>query len=361
MWRPIWLHILVMLVVSISVGGASYAADQGSSSSTTTRNNQNRQKSVLPVQKRVTQIISDSLLSFCQSDDQCGSLPCVESQCLKQCTSDSDCETSSICGLYKEYPMKKSNSTGFDNQKYCFSDTLHNQINTLGIIHLDSIKTPATPTTDTVNSVLDVKGLPMILKDLYKKIGNLTDKINTLEGEIDYLVNEINSLNAKLNATGSTSGSTPASTSGSGSTSGTGGCFTCRMWVRMWNRKKKRIADLEIGDEVLSVDLRTGALCKGTVGRFFVHEDLTELLVLNGTLEVTPNHPFWSRGRWVEAQHLQLGDVVTWLGSDGNASETMSVVIESKDSVPLLEPVYHIELAESHLEAYFVEDFLVQD
>lgn len=139
-----------------------------------------------------------------------------------------------------------------------------------------------------------------------------------------------------------------------------GGCFTRRMRVRMWNRKKKRIADLVLGDEVLSIDLCTGALCKGTVGRIFVHEDLTELLVLNGVLEVTPNHPFWSRGRWVEAQHLELGDEVMWLGADGDAGEPMSVVIESKDLVPLLEPVYNIELAEIHLEAYFVEDFLVQ-
>lgn len=141
---------------------------------------------------------------------------------------------------------------------------------------------------------------------------------------------------------------------------GGGGCFTRRMRVRMWNRKKKRIDELVLGDEVLSIDLRTGALCMGTVGRIFVHEELTELLVLNGTLEVTPNHPFWSRGSWVEAQHLQLGDVVTWLGADGEAGEPGSIVIESKDSVPLFEPVYNIELAESHLEAYFVEDFLVQ-
>jgi hypothetical protein len=70
------------------------------------------------------------------------------------------------------------------------------------------------------------------------------------------------------------------------------------------------IEQIAIGDSVLAYDVETGALATGTVEATMVHPDTERLVIVNGTLVTTPEHPFFVDGNWVNAGDLAVGDAL---------------------------------------------------
>ena len=86
-------------------------------------------------------------------------------------------------------------------------------------------------------------------------------------------------------------------------------CFTADVQVLMADGTQKRIADIAVGDELLSYDFETGEQVTSTVQATFSHE-VDEFLRIND-LEVTGEHPFAvGDDQWVKARDLQIGNHV---------------------------------------------------
>ena len=88
-------------------------------------------------------------------------------------------------------------------------------------------------------------------------------------------------------------------------------CFLAGTRVLMKNRSYKNIEDVTVGDWVKSYDEEKGVLTNAKVTRVFHHPPESMgfyYLVINNYLKVTPNHRFYSTGKWVYANDLKIGD-----------------------------------------------------
>ena len=84
-------------------------------------------------------------------------------------------------------------------------------------------------------------------------------------------------------------------------------CFLAKTTITMADGTKKPIEKVKIGDHVLSFDDETNQFKPDKVTQVFKHV-ANEYLVINGHLKVTPNHPVFSNGKWVEIGLLKKGD-----------------------------------------------------
>ncbi|MFI6006216.1 polymorphic toxin-type HINT domain-containing protein [Streptomyces sp. NPDC051366] len=116
----------------------------------------------------------------------------------------------------------------------------------------------------------------------------------------------------------------------------------------------KNIEEIEIGDEVLASDPRSGETSKRTVSRLIVTDDdkhFNELKISTSAgveeLTATFEHPFWSpsQNAWVDAADLVSG--MTLLTSTG---ETVTVV----NNVPYQQRATTYNLTIEDLRTYYV-------
>lgn len=138
-------------------------------------------------------------------------------------------------------------------------------------------------------------------------------------------------------------------------TSGPRGCFSPNALVRLANGSEKTIQKIVVGDQVLGVNA-WGRRVSNYVTRVFVHDGSHETLLINGSLQATPNHPiavkyfvFWKK--WVEAGSLKVGDLL--IGVKGN------VRVNSIAPSGTLATVYNLEVETSH--TYFANNLLVHN
>ncbi len=133
-----------------------------------------------------------------------------------------------------------------------------------------------------------------------------------------------------------------------------GGCFLAKTQVMMADRSQKNIEDIQVGDIVLSFDKNTYKLVDGTVTEVY-HHSADEMggsyLIVNGKLEVTPNHLMLMGDylSWKNAGDLVIGDIIATL--DGG--RFVDTIVEVFDQVP----VYHIEVESDGI--YFVDAIVV--
>jgi hypothetical protein len=95
---------------------------------------------------------------------------------------------------------------------------------------------------------------------------------------------------------------------------GGGGCFPGDETVLMADGSQRPIDAVHVGDAILTYDERTHAFIGDTVASVEVRGAAVSknvLLVINGTLEVTPNHPLYTSRGSVNAEDLRIGDVLT--------------------------------------------------
>jgi len=88
-------------------------------------------------------------------------------------------------------------------------------------------------------------------------------------------------------------------------------CFLAGTKVLMADGSYKNIEEINIGDMVLSYHEHTKRIVPCRVANVFAHhpnEMAGYYLLINNGLRVTPNHRFYSDGRWVYAGNLKVGD-----------------------------------------------------
>jgi hypothetical protein len=110
-------------------------------------------------------------------------------------------------------------------------------------------------------------------------------------------------------------------------------CFSADTKVLMADRSKKAIAEIKEGEKVQSFNFMTNRLTSSRVTR--LHRSRSKrLLVLNGALRVTKQHPFAiGMDVWKEAGRLKVGDRI--LGKENIYVEDISELAEEH-------PVYNL-------------------
>jgi hypothetical protein len=146
----------------------------------------------------------------------------------------------------------------------------------------------------------------------------------------------------------------------------------------------KRIEDIRAGDQVLAYDVTTRQWLPKAVLQPMVHDyqgDLVCLKVGGQTLQATTTHPFWvvsgkdlqkrpaadhvpeterqtaaraGDGRWVDAAHLQVGDVLLVCSGDEAAVEDIHFRRAEQK-------VYNLEVADLHTYAVGIAGVLVHN
>jgi len=126
-------------------------------------------------------------------------------------------------------------------------------------------------------------------------------------------------------------------------------CFLAGTNVVMADRAYKPIEDIEAGEFVLSYDEETETILPSKVTAVFHHtpEEMTPYyLIINTQLCVTPNHQFYTNGRWKVADNLQVGDLLF------DREQGMAYPIYSLEKVYKREASFDVEVDQYH--TYFV-------
>jgi hypothetical protein len=97
-------------------------------------------------------------------------------------------------------------------------------------------------------------------------------------------------------------------------------CFAAGTRITMADGTTQAIETIRVGERVVTFDPATSSLGEGTVTETFAHDaeqSTSGTLLINGDLEATPNHPFFSGGAWVRADQLRVGGELLELASSG--------------------------------------------
>jgi len=126
-------------------------------------------------------------------------------------------------------------------------------------------------------------------------------------------------------------------------------CFLAGTKVLMVDGSYKNIEDITVGEQVASYSEYTNTIESGFVSNVF-HHSSNEMpdyyIIINDGLKVTPNHRFYSDGKWVYAGDLKVGNHL--FSSDGNKD----YVIYYLERVFKKEPCFDLEIEQYH--TYFV-------
>jgi len=128
-------------------------------------------------------------------------------------------------------------------------------------------------------------------------------------------------------------------------------CLLAGTPILMSDGSTKPIEAIKAGDMVMAFDEKTGSLREDRVSEFFEHP-ADNYLIINDTFKVTPNHPVYSQGQWVEIGNLKVGDSLV-------NSEGKSVIVNSIKKVTGEVIVYNLEVNPYH--TYIAGGFVVHN
>jgi prepilin-type N-terminal cleavage/methylation domain-containing protein len=131
-------------------------------------------------------------------------------------------------------------------------------------------------------------------------------------------------------------------------------CFLADTKVTMADGNYKNIQDVKVGDMVLSYDSVTQKNVPEKVTKIFEHgrEAIDHYLVINDSIKVTENHPFYLNGSYQPIGLAKLGDRL--LNSNG---ETVTITKIERINEPA--PTYNLEVENTH--NYYTNDILVHN
>jgi hypothetical protein len=101
-----------------------------------------------------------------------------------------------------------------------------------------------------------------------------------------------------------------------------GGCVEASVAISLADGRNLPSLRLKVGDRVASWNSLTGVITESSVCRR-ARDIASELLVINGSLRVTPTHPVLVRDEWKSAADIKLGDLLQV--ASGEAETVVSV------------------------------------
>lgn len=147
-----------------------------------------------------------------------------------------------------------------------------------------------------------------------KNMNGLTTTITIITRHIDVYKGSVDGDGGGSGGGGGTPSPTPTAT-----------CFGSGTLVTMDDMTCKPIENVVVGDHVLSLDTGTGIKYSARVCDVFYHPmfEAQSYLIINGTLNVTPEHLLFVDGKWKRAGDMRAGDHMT--GLDGEPMTVMCI------------------------------------
>lgn len=136
-------------------------------------------------------------------------------------------------------------------------------------------------------------------------------------------------------------------------------CLVAGTPITMADRTVRPIEDVRTGDQVLAYDVTTGTVRPQRVSQTFRHaasENHEGLVLINGKLRATGNHPVYANGRFVRADSLGEGDTLVQLGARGPALDS---AIQTLEMLPGEVETFNLEVEGDH--DYFADGVLVHN
>lgn len=132
-------------------------------------------------------------------------------------------------------------------------------------------------------------------------------------------------------------------------------CFLKDTQILMADGTRKSIKDIRVGDQVVSFDTATGRKETERVEQVIIHAGIPgTYLTVNGTMQVTANHPVWLNGSWQPIGNAAIGD--TLVNTEG-AQVTITSIVASPAGV---NDLYNLHLSGDN-HNYFADGFLVHN
>lgn len=97
---------------------------------------------------------------------------------------------------------------------------------------------------------------------------------------------------------------------------GSGGCFLAGTLVTLADGSARPIELIQKGDQVLAYDEATAMMKPSDVVQVHTPHIVSEYLIINEWIRLTPTQPVLSGGGWIDASQLKVGDALT--GKDGS-------------------------------------------
>ena len=141
----------------------------------------------------------------------------------------------------------------------------------------------------------------------------------------------------------------------------TGSCFAAGTPVLMAGGSWRSIENIAAGAAVMAFDERTRRIVATRVSELLDHrpEPIYSAVVegVDRELLVTPNHPFYSGGRWQRIGNLPVQSELFFFDSARGAASARRLV--GFEPTGRTAPVYNFEVEEAH--SYFVDGVLVHN
>jgi hypothetical protein len=118
------------------------------------------------------------------------------------------------------------------------------------------------------------------------------------------------------------------------------------------------IEQVQVGQMVLAYDVSTGIARPQRVSKTFRHaagENQDGMVLINGTVRATGNHPVYANGRFVRADELVTGDRLVELSSGSLSTASIQAIEMSGEAVE----TFNLEVDEDH--DYFAGGVLVHN
>jgi hypothetical protein len=135
-------------------------------------------------------------------------------------------------------------------------------------------------------------------------------------------------------------------------------CLTAGTPVAMADGTSKAIERVEVGDRVLAFDVATRAVRPQPVTQTYHHaawENHDGMVLIDGTVHATGNHPVFANGRFVRADALAEGDALLELSGANTAARAIRAVEMSNGDVE----TFNLEVDGDH--DYFAGGILVHN
>lgn len=137
-------------------------------------------------------------------------------------------------------------------------------------------------------------------------------------------------------------------------------CFMAGTQISMADNSFKNIEDVEIGDLVWAWNETSKKLSAQRVSKTFIHDHDGDLVLLEDSIYVTPNHPVYVQGKWKPAGNLEQGDLVLTIEISEEGHALFEKRIESPENAGNHSGhVYNIEV--ENLHNYFADGVLVHN
>ncbi len=192
---------------------------------------------------------------------------------------------------------------------------------------------------EKLNEILELGEFGELLTNTGKNVGEIQEKINHPEFE-NWLIGKVSDEEFKKVDWCYGCGSSGPGTCYNWCISGSGNfnwvCFSGNTDITMSDNSEQKIENLKVGEFVKSFNPKTNKFVTSEVKNVYVAHSKENLLI-NGLLEVTSEHPFYTDGRWVEAKNLKVGDNLL-------TSDNKNLRVTSIDKIKKESEVYNLEV-----------------